>query len=114
MKIVEQCDECGKGTMQEKKVDYVLLGQNLGKFAALVCNHCAETVFGGDTFQIIEKKARKKGLWGIAAKTRIGTSGNALDVKLPKLIVEFMHLQKGQEVLIEPMDKKRFQVNVVG
>ncbi|MEK6951185.1 MAG: hypothetical protein AABX13_05685 [Nanoarchaeota archaeon] len=64
--------------------------------------------------KLVEKKARERGLWGIAAKTRIGTSGHALDVKLPKSIVSFMHLQKGQEVLIEPLDEKRFQVAVVG
>ena len=108
------CDECRRGKMIKKKTDYILLGQNLGKYDALVCNACGEMVFTAETFQEVETKARERGLWGLAAKTRIGTSGNALDVKLPKSIIEFMHLQKGQEVLIEPLDKQRFQVNVVG
>lgn len=111
---MDKCDECGQGTVKQKKVDYLLLGQNLGKYDAVVCDHCQETIFSGETFHLIEKKAREKGIWGIAAKTRIGTSGNALDVKLPKSIVDFMHLQKGQEVLIEPLDERKFQVNVVG
>ena len=108
-----KCDECEKGTLHEKKVDYVLLGQNLGKFNALVCNTCNETIFTAETFKAVEQIAREKGLWGLAAKTRIGTSGNALDVKLPKSIIDFMHLEKGQEVCIEPLDQKRFQVNVI-
>ena len=108
-----KCDECEKGTLHEKKVDYILLGQNLGKFNALVCNTCNETIFTAETFKAVEQIAREKGLWGLAAKTRIGTSGNALDVKLPKSIIDFMHLEKGQEVCIEPLDQKRFQVNVI-
>ena len=109
-----KCDECEKGTLHEKKVDYILLGQNLGKFNALVCNTCNETIFTAETFKAVEQIAREKGLWGLAAKTRIGTSGNALDVKLPKSIIDFMHLEKGQEVCIEPLDQKRFQGNVLG
>ncbi len=111
---MQKCDGCGKGTIKKEKVDYILLGQSMGKFDALVCNACGETVFEGETFLLIEKKAKEKGIWGIAAKTRIGTSGNALDVKLPKALVDFLQLQKGQEVLIEPIDKKRFQVAVIG
>ncbi len=108
-----KCDECDKGTLHSKRVNYILLGQNLGKYDALVCDYCDETIFSGETFELVEKKAREKGLWEIAAKTRIGTSGNALDVKLPKSIINFMQLKKGQEVLIEPIDEKKFQVNVI-
>ena len=84
-----QCDECNKGTLQHKKVDYVLLGVNLGKFEALVCSSCGETIYDGETFKQIEKIAKQKGIWGISGKTTIGTSGNALDVKLPKALIEF-------------------------
>lgn len=111
---MDKCDECGKGTMRHGKVDYVLLGQNLGKVNALVCDVCRETVFSGDTFEIIEQRAKEKGLWGIAAKTRIGTSGNALDVKIPKSVATFLKLKKGQEVLIEPVDERKFQVAILG
>ncbi len=110
---MQKCDECGKGHVREEKIDYVLLGQSLGKFTALVCSNCKETIFSGETFDLIERKARELRIWGIAAKTRIGTSGNALDVKFPKPIVEFMHLEKGQEVLIEPIDENTVQIAVV-
>jgi hypothetical protein len=107
--IQMRCDEC-KGQIKKKKVDYSLLGVHLGRFNAMVCSSCDEMIFEGDTFQAIEKAAKAKGVWGIAAKTRIGTSGNALDVKIPKAIAEFLELQKGQEVVIEPINKKSFQV----
>ena len=109
---MEHCDVCSKGNLVQKKVDYVLLGTNLGKFDALVCNSCGETMFEGRTLTTIQEKAKTAGLFGIAAKTRIGTSGNALDVKLPKALVQFLKLKKGQEVLIEPVDKTRFEVAV--
>ncbi len=111
---MEKCDECNKGLLHKKKIDYLLLGKNLGKFDALVCDVCKETIFEGEELDLIEKKAREEGLWGIAAKTRIGTSGNALDVKFPKSIVDFLKLKKGQEVLIEPIDQKRVQIGIIG
>ena len=109
---MEQCDECSNGRMVKKKVDYELLGVSLGKFDAHVCDACGETVFDAKTFAEVEGAAKAKEVWGIAAKTRIGTAGNALDVRLPKQLVEFLHLKKGQEVVIEPVDKKRFQVTL--
>ncbi|MBS3137911.1 hypothetical protein J4232_05740 [Candidatus Woesearchaeota archaeon] len=109
---MEKCDECNKGIVEKKKVDYEVLGVNLGKFDAFVCANCGETIFDGKTMVEIEKKAKQQGVWGIAAKTTIGTSGNSLDVKIPKVIIEFLNIKKGQQVIIEPLDKKRFQVIV--
>ncbi len=105
-----KCDECNKGELKQKEMDYVLLGVNLGKFPALVCTNCGEIIFEGQTMSKIEEIAKQKGLWGLAAKTRIGTSGNALDVKLPKALVKFFQLKKGRDVIVEPIDKRRFQV----
>lgn len=107
-----ECDECG-GKVERKKVDYMLLGTNLGKFDALVCSSCSETLYEGAEFEKIEKKAKELGLWGLARKTRVGTSGSSLDVKLPKQIAEFLNVKKGQEVLIAPIDKKRVEITIL-
>ncbi len=109
---MDKCDNCRNGILKRKKIDYILLGSNLGSFEAYVCSKCQETVFDGETFELIEKEAKKMGIWGLSAKTRIGTAGNSLDVRLPKPIAEFLNLKKGQEVIIEPLDKKRFQVTI--
>ncbi len=111
---MEACPECETGKLQKKKTDYILLGQNLGSFDALICSKCDEKIFTGEALTLIEKKAKQKGLWGLSARTKIGTSGNALDVKLPKAIVDFLKLKKGQEVLIEPINEKEFRVDIVG
>ncbi|MDP3639814.1 MAG: hypothetical protein Q8R53_01260 [Nanoarchaeota archaeon] len=110
---METCDECKKGKLRKKSVEYVIYGKGLGNFPALVCDRCNETLFAGETFFAIERQAKQKGVWGIAAKTRIGTSGNSLDVKIPKPVVDFLGLRKGQEVVIEPLGEKKFQVSVV-
>ena len=106
------CDECKKGKFAKKKIEYMLLGTDLGKFDGWVCPNCGETIFDGKESAKIETKAREKGIWGLAAKTKIGTSGTALDVKIPKAIINFMKLKKGKEVSIEPIDKNKFQVIV--
>ena len=59
-----------------------------------------------------EKAAKQKGLWALEAKTRIGTSGTALDVKLPQKLVRFLGLKKGTDAMIKPIDRHRFEVEV--
>jgi len=108
----EKCDNCEKGKFKKKKIDYILVGTNLGKFDAFVCNNCGETEFEGKESSKIEIKAKELGVWGLAAKTRIGTSGTALDIKIPKMIVNFMKLKKGKEVIIEPTDKDKIQITI--
>ena len=108
---MDKCDEC-KGMMHRKKIPYMLLGIPLGNFEALVCDNCGQKLYEGTTFQAIEAAAKEKGIWGLGGKTTIGTSGNALDVKIPKALVDFMKLRKGQKVTIEPVDQKRLQVIV--
>lgn len=108
-----KCDECKKGELKHKSVEYKVLGVYLGEFKALVCTSCHETIFEAESMQAIENAAKAKNVWGLAAKTSIGTSGNSLDVRLPKSIADFLELKKGQEVFIEPMDKKKFQVILI-
>ena len=108
-----RCVTCEKAEMMKKKVEYVTFGQSLGYFNALVCSKCNETLFEGSVSEEIEKKAKALGVWGLAKKSRIGTSGTALDVKLPKQIAEFLGLRKGQEIIIEPRAKNKIEITLV-
>lgn len=107
-----KCPVCEKSELIRKKTEYIQLGVSLGKFDALVCPECNETIFDGEVSEQIEAKAKKLGIWGLARKTRIGTSGSSLDVKLPKQIVEFLKLRKGQEVVVEPTARNRIEITV--
>jgi len=107
---MKKCYMCNEGKLEKKKVDYLLLDENLGKFEAEVCNKCGEQFFDEKEDLEITKKAKEKGLWGIMAKTKIGQAGSTLDIRLPKKIIGFLNLKKGEEVLIYPEGKKRLIV----
>ena len=100
------CWECGK-EMKKKSVEYKLHGILLGKFPALVCELCHETIFSEETSRAITAIAKQKGLWGLQAKTKVGQAGKTLDIRLPKKIIEFMNLKKGVEVTIHPESKNK-------
>ena len=108
-----KCVNCEKSQMIKKKVNYSQFGIVLGKFDAFVCPLCDETLFEDSVSQQIEEKAKKFGIWGLAKKTKIGTSGSSLDVKLPKQIADFLKLKKGQEVIVEPSAKNKIEITVV-
>ncbi|MBU0460414.1 MAG: YgiT-type zinc finger protein [Nanoarchaeota archaeon] len=110
---MENCYECGKGKLTKKLVDYKQYNVLVGKYPAEVCQECGEVFFGSETVEQIENKLKEKNLWGLGIKTQIGTSGNALDIKLGKRLVKFFHLQKGQTVLIEPKTTNRFEVEIL-
>jgi len=111
MKDQNKCWECGK-KMINKKVDYLLYGVSLGKFPALVCNTCNEEYFSEETSREITEIAKKKGLWGLGYKTKVGQAGSTLDIRLNKKLIDFMGLKKGEEVTIHPESKNRFVVTI--
>ncbi len=107
-----RCTTCNMGEHQKKRVPYMFLGENLGVFDALSCNHCGETLFESAASDKIEAEVKRRGLWGLRARTKVSEVGNALDVRIPKTLVEFLSLKKGQEVILEPVDKNRLQIIV--
>ncbi|MBI1970138.1 hypothetical protein HYS47_00165 [Candidatus Woesearchaeota archaeon] len=108
-----KCYKCEKAEFAKRKVEFTQFGISLGKFDALVCPICEETVFEGKISKQIEEQAKKAGIWGLARRTSIGTSGSSLDVKVPKAIAEVLKLKKGQEVIIEPTAKNKIEITVV-
>ena len=108
-----ECYRCGKANFSKRKVNFIQLGITLGKFDALVCPVCEETVFEGAVSKQIEVKAKEAGIWGLARKTSIGTSGSSLDVKVPKAIADILKLKKGQEVLIEPTEQNKLEITII-
>ncbi|MBI3051969.1 AbrB/MazE/SpoVT family DNA-binding domain-containing protein [Candidatus Woesearchaeota archaeon] len=100
------CEECG-GKVIRKKLEYIYLGENLGKFDADVCTKCNEQVFDEETFQRIEALAKNKGLWGLAAKSKVSQIGNSVAVTINKKIAGFVNLKKGEEVRVYPESKNR-------
>ena len=110
--MAEKCYICEKGLLARKKVDYMFLGENLGKFEAEVCPVCGEQFFNEKTSLEVERIAKKQGLWGIEAKTKIAEVGNSYAIRINKKILDFMELKKGEEVTLMPESKKRLIVAV--
>ena len=73
------CEEC-KGKIIKKKVEFKLYGETLGKFPAEVCLKCGEKVFDEETSDKIDEIAKKKGLWGLDAQTKINKVGTSIIV----------------------------------
>jgi len=110
--MAEKCYICEKGDLTRKKADYKLYGMSLGKFNAEVCNTCGETFFDEVESKKMTEIAKKKGLWGLQTKTKIGQAGTTLDIRLPKRIIDFLNLKKGKEVEIHPEGKNRLVVSI--
>ena len=104
------CEECG-GKIIHKMVDYILLGENLGKFPADVCTKCGEQVFDEGVSEKIDVIAKQKGLWGLQAKTRVGKIGNSFNVLINSKIAKFLELKKGEEVVVYPENKKKLVIS---
>ena len=109
--IRTKCEECG-GRIIEKKIDYIFLGENLGRFTAEVCTKCGEEVFDEAVSGQIEKIAREKGLWGLESRTKVGKVGNCLDVRICKKIANFLNLKKGKEVTTYPENKNKLIIEI--
>jgi hypothetical protein len=100
------------GNYEKKKVPYVFLGEAIGNFEAMVCNHCGETLFESTASDKIEEEVKKRGLWGLRARSKVSEVGNGLDVRIPKSLAKFLSLKKGKEVILEPIDKNKLQIIV--
>ena len=96
--------ECG-GKLIKKKVDFSMYGISLGKFEAEVCNKCKEELFSEEVSNQIDEAAKKNGLWGLEAHTKIGKAGDSLIIRVNKKLVDFYGLKQGEEVTIIPKDK---------
>ena len=93
-------------------IDYAFHGVNLGNFVAEVCQKCSQQFFSAETSDKIETVAKKRGVWGLCTPTKVGVSGNSLDIRISHKIASFVGLSKGSEVMIHPEGKKRLIIDV--
>jgi hypothetical protein len=101
--------ECG-GIMNKKAVDFSMYGKSLGTFEAEVCSKCRKELFSEEVSKEIDAAARKKGLWGLEAHTKIGKAGDSLIIRVNKKLADFYGLKIGKEVTLMPRDKDELSV----
>lgn len=108
--MLKKCPMCGKGSLTRKKVDETMFGVDLGRFSEWVCNRCGESFTDEKTTQAIIGRAKRKGIWGLGKKVKVVRSGNSLVIRIPKEIVDFMGLEKDQELFVRPEGKSKITV----
>lgn len=102
-----KCYTCEKGLLKKTKAPFSMYGVKLGEFEAEVCNSCKEVFFTEESSDKIDEATKKRGLWELVAKTKIGQVGNSIDVKISKKLAEFTGMKKGEEVRIYLESKNR-------
>ena len=107
-----KCEECG-GKVARKEVEFKLYKESLGNFPAEVCLSCGEELFDEETSDRIDAAAKERGLLGLGAQTKLAQVGSSIAVTINKKIVNFMQLEKGEEVNVYPESKKRLVVEII-
>ena len=101
-----KCPMCEEGELKKNKVKEYMFGIYLGKFQSDVCSKCGESFTDSITTRKIEEMAKKKGIWGLSALTKITKTGNSLAVRIPKKVAEYLKLRNGEEAYIHPEKDK--------
>lgn len=101
-----KCPVCDKGVLRKAKTKEYLFGVFLGEFPAEICDKCKESIVDSKTMQRIEDAAKKKGIWGLGAKTKFTKTGNSIAVRIPKKIADYLKIKSGKEAYIHPEDNK--------
>lgn len=105
------CPVC-RGELKVNKQPYAFGGIKLGEFDAEKCSQCGEVFFTEEASDLIDRKAKELGLWGLGKASRIGQSGNTLIVRIPVKIARYMGIGQGDPVVVHPEGKDRLVVEV--
>ena len=65
-----------------------------------------------ETMKHVEAAAKKAGVWGLCVTTKVGRSGNTLDVRISQPLARFVGLSQGQEVTIHPEGNRRLVIEL--
>jgi len=101
-----RCPICEKGKLIKITKKHVLFGIDLGVYPGEKCTYCGEVFTDSSAMKKIETVAKKKGIWGLSATTKITKTGNSLAVRIPKKIVNYLKLINNEEVYIHPEHEK--------
>ena len=91
---------------------YSIFDVLLGEYETWTCTKCGEVFYPEASSRAMEEKEKELGLWGLERSTKVSTSGNALMVRIPKRIQNFIGLRKGTEVVVRPEGRRRIVIEV--
>lgn len=97
-----------KKAIEELKED-IATHKGLKILEQKLCSRCKK-VFDEEVSDEIDKIARKKNLYGLQSQTKIGVTGNCLDIRIGKKLAQFLELKKGEIVTTYPENKNKLIV----
>lgn len=103
---------CG-GKVDWKKDKVIVEGVECGILDVEYCAFCGEEYFPEETMEIVEKKLKAKGLWGVQPrKVNLWQSGKSVVLRIPKDMADELDLKPNEEVTIYVEGKKKIVVNL--
>jgi len=103
---------CG-GKVKWKKDKVIVEGINCGILDIEYCQKCGEEYFPEETMEVIEKRLKDEGLWGVQKKeVNLWKSGNSVILRIPSDIAKKLNLKPYEKVTIYPEGKKKIIVNL--
>ncbi|MEK6861162.1 MAG: AbrB/MazE/SpoVT family DNA-binding domain-containing protein [Nanoarchaeota archaeon] len=103
---------CG-GKIKWKRSEVVIDGIKCGVLDVECCLQCGEEYFPEETMEIVEKKLKEHGLWGIQRKeATLWRSGGSVILRIPKDIAQQLNLKPDEKVSIYVEGKKKLIVDV--
>ena len=105
-----KCPNC-KGNLRKGIAKEYIFGVYLGNFPAIICDKCNDSFTDSGTTRKIQEIAKKKGVFGLSAKSKITKTGNSLTVRIPKKLADHLKLKSGVEVYVHP-DKDKIIVEL--
>ncbi|MBI4141845.1 AbrB/MazE/SpoVT family DNA-binding domain-containing protein [Candidatus Woesearchaeota archaeon] len=103
---------CG-GTVQWKKDKVVVEGVDCGILDVEYCPKCGEEYFPDETMEIVEKKLKQNGLWGVKRQqATLWQSGKTVVLRIPKEITEKLELKADEKVTVYTEGKNKIIVEV--
>lgn len=107
-----RCPVCEVGRLRPGKIPYEYAGVRYGEYAGEVCDRCGEDFLTQAASDAIEAKAKGLGHWGIAKRSKVGTSGHSLMVRIPKDVERELGIEKGDAVVVRPEGKNRIVIEI--
>ncbi len=77
------------------------------------CPKCGEEYFPEESMEIVEKKLKQAGVWGVQRKeVRLWKSGNSVLLRIPKAIADSLNLKPDEKVTIYPEGKRKLIIDL--
>jgi len=110
MKKINYPCPCG-GKVKWKKDRVIMEGIDCGILDVEYCEKCGEEYLPGDSFDIVEKKMKEAGLWGVKRKeVQFWKSGKSVILRLPTKLTQELGLNSVKKGYIYQEGKNKIVV----